>query len=77
MTDTPKAGRPLTPADYGISSEPPDTAKHPWTDVTKALASARNYWVSTTRADGRPHAIPVWGLPAVVAEPTGSFTIYH
>ncbi len=22
----------------------------------------RNYWVCTTRADGRPHAMPVWGL---------------
>jgi pyridoxine/pyridoxamine 5'-phosphate oxidase len=26
------------------------------------LAQARTYWVCTTRADGRPHAAPVWGL---------------
>ena len=25
----------------------------------------------------RPGAIPVWGLPAVVAEANGNFTIYH
>jgi hypothetical protein len=25
----------------------------------------------------RPGAIPVWGLPAVVAEPNGDFTIFH
>ena len=24
--------------------------------------AARNYWVCSTRPDGRPHAIPVWGL---------------
>jgi pyridoxine/pyridoxamine 5'-phosphate oxidase len=26
------------------------------------MASARNYWVGTTRPDGRPHAAPVWGI---------------
>jgi hypothetical protein len=26
------------------------------------LIAARSYWVCTTRADGRPHAMPVWGL---------------
>ena len=24
--------------------------------------AGRSYWVTTTRADGRPHAMPVWGL---------------
>src|SRR3954470_22957037 len=62
MAEIPRAGRPLTPADYGISSEPPDTTKRPWSDVTNALAASKNYWVSSTRADGRPHAMPVWGL---------------
>lgn len=23
---------------------------------------ARNYWVATTRPDGRPHTVPVWGV---------------
>ena len=26
------------------------------------LTDARNYWVATTRPDGRPHVVPVWGL---------------
>lgn len=25
----------------------------------------------------QPGAVPVWGLPAVVAEPDGRFTIFH
>ena len=33
-----------------------------WDRVDGRLAGARNYWVSTTRPDGRPHATPVWGL---------------
>ena len=26
------------------------------------LRAAMNYWVGTTRPDGRPHAAPVWGV---------------
>jgi PPOX class probable F420-dependent enzyme len=26
------------------------------------MSAARNYWVGTTRPDGRPHATPVWGV---------------
>ncbi len=26
------------------------------------LRTAMNYWVATTRPDGRPHAAPVWGV---------------
>lgn len=33
-----------------------------WTRVSVMLAGARNYWVCTTRPDGQPHAMPVWGL---------------
>ena len=31
----------------------------------------------TASAGRRPGAIPVWGLPAVIAEPNGDFTIFH
>lgn len=34
----------------------------PWSSVSEWFASARNYWVCSTRPDGRPHATPVWGL---------------
>jgi nitroimidazol reductase NimA-like FMN-containing flavoprotein (pyridoxamine 5'-phosphate oxidase superfamily) len=34
----------------------------PWSYVTERLERARNYWICTTRPDGRPHAAPVWGV---------------
>lgn len=34
----------------------------PWSWAAERLEQARNYWVSTTRPDGRPHAMPVWGI---------------
>lgn len=32
----------------------------PWSKVDLPLRSARSIWISTTRPDGRPHAVPVW-----------------
>lgn len=34
----------------------------PWAEVDRQLRESRNYWLSTTRADGRPHAMPIWGV---------------
>ena len=48
------------PAGYGIASG--DEGTVPWSWVEKQCTNSRNYWICTTRADGRPHAIPVWGL---------------
>jgi hypothetical protein len=31
-------------------------------EMEDALREARNYWLTTTRADGRPHAMPIWGV---------------
>lgn len=52
--------RPQIPSSYGI----PESAEGmlPWEHVVSRLASARNYWVSSTRPDGRPHAVPVWAV---------------
>lgn len=33
-----------------------------WTRVERRLQNAENYWVATTRPDGRPHAMPVYGI---------------
>jgi pyridoxine/pyridoxamine 5'-phosphate oxidase len=33
-----------------------------WEWASEQLASARNYWIVTSRTDGMPHAAPVWGL---------------
>ncbi len=33
-----------------------------WAEVEKKIAATHNYWVCTTRPDGRPHAVPVWAV---------------
>lgn len=45
---------------YGISPSPDGLLDWSW--AASRLAEARNYWVTTTRADGWPHAAPVWGV---------------
>jgi hypothetical protein len=47
-------------ASYGIKAVP--GAKLPWERVESWLVGSRNYWICTTRPDGRPHAKPVWGV---------------
>jgi hypothetical protein len=59
-TTGPKAGRPKFPEGYGI---PKDTkGVLPWIWVEERMAKAKNYWVATTRPDGRPHTRPVDGV---------------
>lgn len=45
---------------YGV----PDSADGalPWAWAEERLRRSRNYWISTASADGRPHAMPVWGV---------------
>jgi PPOX class probable F420-dependent enzyme len=33
-----------------------------WDHVDRHLRNSRSYWLTTVRADGRPHAMPVWGV---------------
>lgn len=47
---------------YGLGDAPADGSVLPWSTVVEWLTEARSYWVTSTRADGRPHAMPVWGL---------------
>jgi hypothetical protein len=56
----PKRSRPQIPEPYGI----PKSAEGmlPWSHVVDRLSASRNYWVGSTRPDGRPHAVPVWGV---------------
>lgn len=58
-TPEPLAQRPAM-QEYGISSEPEGLL--PWSYASQQLAAARNYWIGSTRPDGRPHAAPVWGV---------------
>ncbi len=34
----------------------------PWTWAAKRLSASHNYWLATTRPDGRPHVMLVWGV---------------
>jgi general stress protein 26 len=34
----------------------------PWSWAKERLIASRNYWVVSLWPDGRPHAMPVWGL---------------
>ena len=34
----------------------------PWTWAVGRLSTTHNYWVATTRKDGRPHVMPIWGV---------------
>jgi pyridoxine/pyridoxamine 5'-phosphate oxidase len=50
------------PPGYGVPADASGAEQLPWSEAERWLVEARNYWVCTTRADGRPHAAPVWGF---------------
>jgi hypothetical protein len=50
----------MTMEAYGVSTS--SDGPLAWGHAEKRLAGARNYWIATTRPDGRPHAAPVWGV---------------
>lgn len=51
-------GLPRMPADYGLKER---SQYLPWEHARQRLERSRNYWVCTSRPDGRPHSMPVWG----------------
>lgn len=55
--------------DYGVDT--PSWEPLPWSWATERLVPNRNYWVVTASADGRPHALPVWGVWDVDADRFG------
>ena len=55
-----RPGRPEMPESYGVPKDPAGTLA--WNEVGRLMSGARNYWLSTVRPDGRPHAVPVWGV---------------
>lgn len=57
---------PVTTVDPRFSME--DAPPIPWPDARQALAEAGTYWLSTVRADGRPHVttlIAMWNGDAL------------
>lgn len=53
-------GRPDMPKGYGIASDTGGLLD--WAFVDERMARSRNYWIATSRPDGRPHVAPVWGV---------------
>jgi PPOX class probable F420-dependent enzyme len=60
MSEQTRRDRPDMPKGYGISTK--DKGLMSWEWVEEQLAKSRNYWICSTRPDGRPHAAPVWGV---------------
>lgn len=56
----PSADRPVLPDGYGL----PATASGllTWAEVEEELAGSLHYWIGSVRPDGRPHAVPRWGV---------------
>lgn len=54
---TPTAAAPIL---FGAPAPPGELL--PWSWAEQRLVAARNYWIGTTRPDGRPHCRPVWGV---------------
>ncbi|GIW09099.1 MAG: pyridoxamine 5'-phosphate oxidase family protein [Chloroflexi bacterium] len=52
--------RPQLPEGYGVPTG--DEGLLPWSWAEARLIAAPNFWFSTTRPDGRPHAVPAWGV---------------
>ncbi len=46
--------------DYGVPEELEGTL--PWSWAEERLAESRNFWLVTADGNGRPHAMPVWGV---------------
>jgi PPOX class probable F420-dependent enzyme len=59
--DDPQAERPFMPG-YGIGGPDEGTGLLPWRWAEERLISSHHYWVVSRWPDGRPHAMPVWGV---------------
>ena len=55
------AGFKASPLHLAPSYGEPGIGLADWGPVAMRLSEARNYWVVSVRANGRPHAAPVWG----------------
>jgi hypothetical protein len=55
-----RRSRPKTERSYGIPENADGMLS--WEFVREKMANDQNYWVVTTRPDGRPHARPTWGV---------------
>jgi len=56
----PTRSRPGMDDSYGLSDETDGMLDWDW--VRAQLSAARNYWICSVRANGAPHAAPVWAI---------------
>ena len=61
MTTRPPDRPRMTPS-YGVGDPQYGFEPIEWSWVVERMTEARSYWIVTTRADGRPHVMPVWGV---------------
>jgi hypothetical protein len=59
---TPNASRPDVPVSYGIKPEDEGAGPLDWSWADKRLRGRHIWWLATTRADGRPHLMPIWAV---------------
>ena len=57
----PKASHPYWPDALAKASDTTSNLK-PWTWALERLENSHNYWIATSRPDGRPHLMLVWGI---------------
>lgn len=58
-----KADRPRIPAEYPLLAPRKGKGRLlPWSWATKRLAKSHGHWIVTTRPDGSPHVMIVWGV---------------
>ena len=57
----PNASRPYWPDALSIPADSTSDLK-PWSWARERLEASHNYWIATSRPDGRPHLMLVWGI---------------
>ena len=57
----PKTSHPYWPDALGNAGGTTSTLKS-WSWALQRLQSSHNYWIATSRPDGRPHLMLVWGI---------------
>jgi hypothetical protein len=55
----PRATRPTVP---GYQFSPKKKGLLPWNWASDRLTRSRQYWIATTRPDGAPHLMIIWGV---------------
>jgi len=61
QTTLPKASRPYMPG-YGLPAANKGPGLLPWKWAEGRITKSHNYWIATSRPNGSPHVMPVWGI---------------